>query len=447
MTTNKNEPFKIPCDGLNRILTVKKLSKKEINSVVKRLKTIVKSNKPGKNQDMFSYIKVVIASTLDDNEQNFIANICSQFDLKEPENVVIVQNLITSVYISVIELYPMFSLHWVCSDLNNIMPPMAMDDSEFEKILEKETTPKKNKKKQFEFSTLKHIKELETFLSKNVIGQDQAVKAVCEAVKLKAVGFAKTLNLFFIGKTGRGKSELAKLLGQQYSGNFWMLNCAEFSNGHEVNRLLGAPPGYIGHSEKSIICEKSEKSNKWVIVFDEIEKAHPKFYNFLLALMETGICYDNIGKKVDLSDSIFIFTSNCGLKEIKTKSTNFHLTSNKESTKESIQASIENEFSPEFRNRIDEWVFFNDLTKEDCRKIAALRLKEYPLKITPQILDFVVENGFSEEFGARGLGRYIKKVIALPLADTILSSKKPADGTRTYDLVVNSNKVEVVNIQ
>ena len=124
------------------------------------------------------------------------------------------------------------------------------------------------------------------------------------------------MNLFFIGKTGRGKTQLARKLGEKYSKHFWVINCAEFTNGHEVSRLLGSPPGYIGHSESSLIKEKADQSNRWTIVFDEIEKAHPKLYNILLSLLDTGTLTDNSGNEIDLTDSIFIMTSNCGLKDL-----------------------------------------------------------------------------------------------------------------------------------
>jgi ATP-dependent Clp protease ATP-binding subunit ClpC len=99
------------------------------------------------------------------------------------------------------------------------------------------------------------------------------------------LGFIKTASFFFIGPTGVGKTELGKLLGKKYSGNFWKINCAEYANKHEYAKLIGSPPGYVGHTETSLMAEKAEQSNKWVILFDEIEKAHPKFYDFLLSLL------------------------------------------------------------------------------------------------------------------------------------------------------------------
>jgi ATP-dependent Clp protease ATP-binding subunit ClpA len=451
MTNKKIEEYKAPCEMLGRILTVKKLNKKQINAVIEKLKKLVNNAKPG-NKSVLEYVRTVIQYTLPPTEQVEIAKLLKAFNVEVATDLIAVQNVLASIYNAIVDIYQEMRIEFVCADLNGmkhivdtILDPMNLDDTEFQQYVKKETTKKSKKLKQYDFSTIEQIEALEIFLKKNVIGQDDAVKVVCDAVKLKSVGFAKTVNLFFVGKTGRGKTELARLLGQQYSNNFWIINCAEFSNGHEVNRLLGAPPGYIGHSDKSLMKEKSEKSNKWVIVFDEIEKAHDKFYNFLLALMETGECYDNIGTKIDFSESIFIFTSNCGLKDLKTKSTSFHYVPNIAATKEELMTALEKQFSPEFRNRIDEFVFFNNLTKDDAKKIVDLRLRDFPIKKTPEIVSYVVDNGFSDEFGARELTRFIKKNIALPLANSILAKKVPESGKSEYEMVVNSGKIEVIN--
>jgi len=452
MTNKTKEDYKVPCEMLGRILSVKRLSQKQINSVVGKLKILVNNAKPG-NKSVLEYVKTVIQYTLPATEQVEIAKLLRAFNIENPTDLLAVQNVLASVYNAIVDIYQEMRIEFVCADINgmkhivdDILLPKGMDDLEFQKHIKQETTKKPKKKaNQYEFSSLTDIEDLRTFLSKSVIGQDEAVKVVCDAMKLKAVGFAKTINLFFLGKTGRGKTELARLLGQKYSGNFWIINCAEFSNGHEVNRLLGAPPGYIGHSDKSLMKEKAEKSARWVIVFDEIEKAHEKFYNFLLALMETGQCYDNIGTKIDFSDSIFIFTSNCGLKDLKKDYTGFGNMKSQKADKEELTRALEKQFSPEFRNRVDEFVYFNDLTKEDAKKIADLRLKDYPIKRTPEVLNFVVDNGFSDEFGARELSRFIKKNIALPLADVILSKKVPDGGRNDYDLIIDNGKVQVIN--
>lgn len=445
----KADNYKVPCEMLGRILSVRKLKDKDILFVEKKLKEIVNTAKPG-NRSVVQYVKTVIQYTLSLPEQVEIGKLLSAFNLDTPADLLAVQNVLASVYNAIVDVYPSMRIEFICSDLNgfrnDILDPQSIMDPDFEKLIAKETKKKAApKKKEFEFTKLSHVEELKSFLSKNIIGQEEAVKVVCDAIKLKAVGFTKTVNLFFVGKTGRGKTELARLLGQKYSGNFWLVNCAEFSNGHEVNRLLGAPPGYIGHSDKSLMKEKSEKSNRWVIVFDEIEKAHEKFFNFLLALMETGQCYDNIGTKIDFSDSIFIFTSNCGLKDLKKDYTGFGNMKSYKADKEELTKALEKQFSPEFRNRVDEFVYFNDLNRDDAMKIAELRLRDYPVKKTKELVGYIVDNGFSDEFGAREVTRFIKKKIGLPLADIILDNKIPEDKTTNYDVIVNNGKVEVIN--
>jgi len=445
----KTDNYKVPCEMLGRILSVRRLKERDIIFVEKKLKEVVTTAKPG-NRSVVQYVKTVIEYTLPLPEQAEIGKLLSAFNLDTPADMLAVQNVLASVYNAIVDIYPSMRIEFICSDLNGfreeILDPQSIMDPDFEKLIAKETKKKAApKKKEFEFTKLSHVEELKSFLSKNIIGQEEAVKVVCDAIKLKAVGFTKTVNLFFVGKTGRGKTELARLLGQKYSGNFWLVNCAEFSNGHEVNRLLGAPPGYIGHSDKSLMKEKSDKSNRWVIVFDEIEKAHEKFFNFLLALMETGQCYDNIGTKIDFSDSIFIFTSNCGLKDLKKDYTGFSNMKSHVADKEELTKALEKQFSPEFRNRVDEFVYFNDLNRDDAMKIAELRLRDYPVKKTKELVGYIVDNGFSDEFGAREVTRFIKKKIGLPLADIILDNKIPEDKTTNYDVIVNNGKIEVIN--
>lgn len=442
--TKVQEYYKAPCDGLNKILDVKKLSVKELSALTDLLKKFVKSSKPGKN-NVLQYVKTVINKTLASREQADIIEILKTLDPDQPEDLITINNVLASVYNAITEIYPIVKIESICNDVNNIIENSAsVSDQDFQSLVTKQT--EKKKAGDGELNTLKAILSLESNLNKNIIGQSEAVKVVCDALKLKAAGFTNFVSLFFIGKTGVGKSQLSRLLGKAYSSNFWVINCAEFAQGHEINKLLGAPPGYIGHSDKSLLKEKSDKSNKWVILFDEIEKASDRLFNFLLALLDTGKCQDNIGTNVDFSNSIFIFTSNCGMRDLKSNSTNFHLHQSSAATREEILNSLKDEFSPEFRNRIDEFVFFNDLTRDDASKIAELHLKGFPVKRTPELVKFVVDNGFSAEFGAREIQRFIKKNIGLTLADTILSGKVPQDGTVNYDLSVGkSNNLEVIN--
>ena len=134
--------------------------------------------------------------------------------------------------------------------------------------------------------------------------------------------------------------------------------------------------------------DKADKSNRWTIVFDEIEKAHSKFFNILLSLLDTGTVTDNSGNDIDLTDSMFVMTSNCGLKELKTELLGFGAEPSSESHKEEIMKSLERTFSPEFRGRIDEFIFFNDLSSKDIRGIAKMTLNEYPVKTTPELFHY-----------------------------------------------------------
>ena len=458
MTKRKRkEPdiMKVPCFGVNRIIEIKKLNVSETKKVFKTLKKFVIDSNSIDGNVITDYVALVLSMLLSKNELDKVIKCVEGYSKAEETK------LYAAIYATIVDNYPIFRIDYVCSELNgwlpgsltdlmliqNILPeevPFA-DDKEFKKHVKKQTS-KTAPQKTNDLSTLKSIITLQNHLDSNVIGQKEAVEVICNALKLKSVGFTKLVSLFFIGPTGVGKSQVSKLLGEQYSGNFYQVNCSDYSNGHEMNKLIGSPPGYIGHSDKSILSEKAEKSKKWVFLFDEIEKAHDKFFNWLLPLIETGTTYDNCGKLLDFSDSIFIFTSNCGVKDLKESSISFsgkaHSTS---SSKEELMKSIKKEFSPEFRNRIDEFVFFNPISRENAEKIVELHLKKFPIKRTPELVSFICQNGFSEEYGARELIRFIKKSVAIPLANVILDGKLPSDDTYTYDCTVSDGKVSIIN--
>lgn len=442
---------------LNSIIHVKRLSDRAFKTLFNKLTKFIKNSTPG-HFDFAKYVHIVITDSLTVAEKKtFLERMKEAEQVKESVNdPLLVYKLLGAYYNTITEYYPELRIEYVCYEINEIMPDSVMlenllkeakRDDEFKKKLEEKTSKKKKSKESSKepLSTLEDIQELDKFLKKNIIGQDEAIVAVCDAVKLKAVEFSKHMNLFFIGKTGRGKTQLARKLGEKYSPNFWVINCAEFTNGHEVSRLLGSPPGYIGHTESSLAKEKADKSNRWTIVFDEIEKAHPKLYNILLSLLDTGTLTDNSGNEIDFTDSIFIMTSNCGLKDLKTELVGFKNSANAASHKEEILKSLEKTFSPEFRGRIDEIVFFNDLNSEDIKQIAKLALQKYPVKATPQLVDYIIKHGYSEEFGARDIQRVIKRLVGLPLADEILSNRHPDNGSSKYDAEIREDKLEIIN--
>jgi ATP-dependent Clp protease ATP-binding subunit ClpC len=197
------------------------------------------------------------------------------------------------------------------------------------------------------------------------------------------------------------------------------------------------------------MSEKAEKSNRWIILFDEIEKAHHKFYDFLLSLLDEGTCTDNMGRLLDFSESIFIFTSNQGVSSAKTgRRLGFGgEVVGVSGCKEEIKASVKSRFPAEFMNRIDNYVFFNTLDRDSVRKIAKLALRGIPLKRYKALLDYIVENGYSEEYGARNIKRFIKNKIATKVAQALLERKLPKKKGDLYTPKIKNNEFMIVDVQ
>jgi ATP-dependent Clp protease ATP-binding subunit ClpA len=318
-------------------------------------------------------------------------------------------NLNEALYESVSEVYPMLSVESACHHYN------AFSEKE-----EKEPT------EDFVPLTLSEIRGVRKKIKNNLIGQDEAVSSVINSLKLQNSGFDPFTSLFFIGPTGVGKTELARQLAKHYLGGesrLLKLNCAEYANPHEYAKLVGSPPGYIGFGEKGILTQKADESSRWVILFDEIEKASSKLHNLLLGFLDDGVITDNQGQELNFKDSIIIFTSNVGIHEnVGKKQVGFEKSQKTYAeSKEDITDAFKNEFSPEFINRIDHTVYFNELSVKDAEKITRLQLRQLPIKITPRLVKYVVKGGYSSEYGARNIKRFIKTNITLKLADEILS--------------------------
>ena len=433
--------YKIVCEEINLVLLVKKLSmKEEQRAYYKTRKKLQDLDKP---ISIESYMSHVIKYFLH-NAEEFYSNLP-----KDDEDRF---TILRAVYISIIEAYPPFDLSFVCSDLNSsafmddILGDQNLADLLAERMGEASGAPRGSRLKAIR--TLSDIKQLDKYLKKNLIGQDEAVQGIVDGMKLIASGLYKSGSFFFIGPTGVGKTELARLLGNKYSGKFWKINCAEYAQQHEYAKLIGSPPGYIGHSEKSLMSEKAEESNRWVILFDEIEKAHPKFYDFLLSVLDDGTATDNMGKVLDFSESIFIFTSNQGISDLKLGEklgfSQDKVTVN--SSKNEIRKSVKRKFPAEFMNRIDNYVFFNTLQPEHVRKIATLALNNLPIKKHKALLDFIAENGYSEEYGARNIKRFIKNEVATVIAEALLSRKLPIKKGDLYTPKIVKGKLHLADL-
>jgi len=304
--------------------------------------------------------------------------------------------------------------------------------------------PKKKKRKPLTFADFSGI---ENQIKRLIVGQDEPITEIMKQLRLMKSGLCDNSNLFFIGPTGVGKTELAKILADKVLGSrkrLLKINCGEYSNSHEYAKLIGSPPGYIGHNEKGILSERAEKSNEWVIVFDEIEKAHDKLFDLLLNLMDEGTITDCHGTELDFTNSLLVFTSNIGLKEYVGKNTlGFGETKmTYENSKDKIKEAYKDKFSPEFRNRLDSVIYFNALNKDDAEKIVRLQLKALPIRVSKKLVDFITHNAFSEEYGARNIKRFIKNNISIKIADELL---KGDDSTTKYKPLFKKN--EFIGVQ
>ncbi|MEN3013203.1 MAG: ATP-dependent Clp protease ATP-binding subunit [Endomicrobiia bacterium] len=283
--------------------------------------------------------------------------------------------------------------------------------------------------------------EIEKELHKRIIGQEEAVRVVANAIRRSRTGIRdpkKPIGSFlFLGPTGVGKTELAKALAEFLFGNedfIVRIDMSEYTEKFNVSRLIGAPPGYVGYEEGGVLTERIRRRPYSVVLLDEIEKAHPDVFNILLQIMDNGILNDSLGHKVSFKNVVLIMTSNIGAKLIyKGKSIGFVQSNNQEAEyknmKELLTEELKKTFNPEFLNRIDEIVVFKPLTKEEMEKILDLmieRLKErlkkknIELFLTNDAKQFLLQKGFDEYYGARPLQRVIQKYIENVIAEEVL---------------------------
>ena len=449
---SKNLPYKVVCPVLDAILLIKKYPPRKLQEIHNILKTKINSSKVP--LEVLSYIDFLINSFIVDVE-----DFRSIIGKEEEENHDMIYR---SVYECIVGLYPPFGLDVICNDINSelfleVMQANKSDKAIFEEFLKSvdsediEFSPssKKRTKNKKAIGSLSSVEKLEATLKKSIIGQDQAIDSVIKNMKLIASDLFSMGSLFFIGPTGVGKTALSKVVGKQYSGNFYKINCSEYSSGHEYSKLIGATPGYVGYTDKSIMSEMAEKSNQWVILFDEIEKAHPKFMNFLLSLLDDGTLTDNNGKVLDFSKSIFIFTSNEGMSTVdyrdKLGFANKHITYLE--SQDDILKMVKKKFSPEFLNRIDNFIFFNPLSKENAKQIAELELKNIPIRKTNPLLNYIIKNSYSEEYGARNIARFIKNDVAVKTAEALLNNKKPTRLGKMYSpRITKSGELQIITL-
>ncbi|MFR3006380.1 MAG: ATP-dependent Clp protease ATP-binding subunit [Blautia faecis] len=291
----------------------------------------------------------------------------------------------------------------------------------------------------------RRLAQLEKELHKRVIGQEEAVHAVSQAVKRGRVGLKdpnRPIGSFlFLGPTGVGKTELSKALAQAVFGSeqaMIRVDMSEYMEKHSVSKLIGSPPGYVGYDEGGQLSEKVRRNPYSVILFDEIEKAHPDVFNILLQVLDDGHITDAHGRKVDFKQTIIIMTSNAGAQAIvEPKQLGFISQKDEKKDYEKMKSGVMEEvrrlFKPEFLNRIDEIMVFHTLNKEEIRKIVLLLLKslekrceeqmDIHLNVTNSAVDYIAEAGFDAKYGARPLRRAIQSKIEDRLANELLEGK------------------------
>lgn len=305
---------------------------------------------------------------------------------------------------------------------------------------------------------IKKLSRAEDELSKTVVGQDEAIKAISNAIRRSRAGIneeKKPIGSFlFVGPTGVGKTELAKSLASFIFNDehaLVRLDMSEFMEKHSVARLIGSPPGYIGHDEGGQLTDQIRRRPYSVILFDEIEKAHPETFNILLQILDDGILTDSKGRKVNFKNTIIIMTSNLGNEVIKQYSIGFGGGQNEEQKiklreeemKERIDGILKDYFKLEFLNRIDEIVIFKNLTKDSLEKIVELELnkvekrlknKNISVKISAKVKKYLSEKGYDPSFGARPLKRVIQNMLLDELALNIVEGKVQDGDKLTIDI-------------
>ena len=289
------------------------------------------------------------------------------------------------------------------------------------------------------------LAKLEKTLHKRVIGQEEAVSAVAKAVRRGRVGLKdpnRPIGSFlFLGPTGVGKTEISKALAEAVFGNeqaMIRVDMSEYMEKHSVSKMVGSPPGYVGYDEGGQLSEKVRRNPYSVVLFDEIEKAHPDVFNILLQVLDDGHITDAQGRKVDFKNTIIIMTSNAGAQSIVSPK---HLgfgsqddeKQNYEYMKQGVMEEVRRIFKPEFLNRIDETIVFHALTKEDMKQIVTLLAKtlvercrtqmEIELHIRDSVKAYIVETAYDPKYGARPLRRMIQSKIEDALAEEILAGR------------------------
>ena len=303
---------------------------------------------------------------------------------------------------------------------------------------------------------LEKLAKMSENLNEKVIGQEDAVKKVVKAIQRNRTGLKdpnRPIGTFiFLGTTGVGKTELAKVMARELfdsEESLIRIDMSEYMEKFSVSRLVGAPPGYVGHEEGGQLTETVRRKPYSVVLLDEIEKAHPDVFNILLQILDEGFVTDSLGRKIDFKNTIIVLTSNIGTRHLKDFGdgvgfgTLARQNSSNERAKATIESALKKAFSPEFLNRIDDVIIFNALKKDDIRKIIDLELAKlekrllklnYNVVLTNEAKDFIAEKGWDKDFGARPLKRAIQKYIEDLIAEMLVMKELNEGDTITLTI-------------
>ncbi|HPX91096.1 MAG TPA: AAA family ATPase, partial [Spirochaetota bacterium] len=332
--------------------------------------------------------------------------------------------------------------------------PIEIKTSDIEKVVARIA---KLPERSVSSSEKNRLKELGFNLKNEIFGQDSAIDLVVDAIKRSRAGFGNPdkpiASILFVGPTGVGKTELARQLAFNLGVELHRFDMSEYQERHTVARLIGAPPGYVGYDEGGLLTEAIRKTPYCVLLLDEIEKAHEDIFNTLLQVMDYATLTDNTGKKADFRNVIIIMTSNAGAREIGKKQMGFEERIIKE---DAIDKAVERIFSPEFRNRLDAVVVFNDLDEKVVFDIVDKEIKKFgqqlatknvTLEVTDNCKRWFVKKGYSREFGARQIARLVQDKLKSFFVDEVLFGRLVKGGHAFVDVNNEDIVIDIIDIK
>jgi ATP-dependent Clp protease ATP-binding subunit ClpC len=288
----------------------------------------------------------------------------------------------------------------------------------------------------------KDLLDLDSRIRKSVVGQDEAINKIVKSIRRNRVGIRehkKPIGSFvFLGSTGVGKTHLAKTLATKLFGgddSLIRVDMSEYSEKFNSSRLIGSPPGYVGYSQGGQLTEAVRKKPYSVVLFDEIEKAHPDIFDLLLQVLDDGTMTDGLGRKINFKNTLIIMTSNIGVRKLQDFgvgmgfSTSHKIEQKEEEEKQVIKKAMKDTFSPEFLNRIDETIIFNSLDDESMKSIVGIELnklserlkeKNYSITFNVSVVNYIASQGFDDKFGARPISRAIQNKVEDFISEQVL---------------------------